>query len=335
MRCRPLSLLAALLVVAGGLLIGPGARAITLVPPTLEFSANPGDTLKTQIKLFNESTGPITLFTSTANFTAGDETGTPKFDDVHADVDLAGWFTIPAGPLTLQANDRSVVDVTINVPKNADPGGHYAAVFFGNQPENKAAGGGTVNISSKVGTLVLVRVAGDIREAASIKEFTAGGAKTMTRRPVIFNLRLHNDGNVHLRPTGSITIRNMMGGVAATLQINPDEGAVLPASTRHFSAQWNAEGQAERGNFFREIKDEFRNFGFGTYTAEANIAFGQSKQNLIATAKFTIFPWHALLVIVIGIVALVFLITWLVTAYNRMIISRAQKGSSGPRPPRN
>ncbi|MBI3572415.1 hypothetical protein HY091_02705 [Candidatus Kaiserbacteria bacterium] len=164
---------------------------------------------------------------------------------------------------------------------------------------------------------------GDIREAASVAAFTVDGKKTLTHPPVNFSLRISDDGNVHIRPTGVVTIRNMLGGVSATLPINPAEGAVLPGSIRHFTMTWKPD--ADRGpNFFQQLSSETHNFGLGTYTAEADITYGQSKQNLIVSAKFTIFPWRLLTVLALGLILAILILVWAVKAYNRMIINRAE-----------
>lgn len=302
------------------------AQALTLVPPTLEFTANAGETKNTSVKIYNEGASPIVVYTSAENFTAADENGTPSFKEQKDVTDLASWIATTPGPISLPAGGRLEVPVTIKVPATADPGSHTAAVFFANQPGTPAPG--TVAIQSKVGTLILLQVNGDIRAAAEIAEFKVDGQKTRPHRPVDFLLRVANSGNVHLRPEGTITIRNMIGGTATTLQINANQGAVLPNSIRKFTATWAKDGDGTTGNFFQEIGNEYRNFGLGTYTAEASLTYGQSNQTLVATAKFTIFPWHLLLVAFVGLVIVIFLIIWLGRSYNRMIIRQAEKNIS-------
>lgn len=49
------------------------------------------------------------------------------------------------------------------MPENADPGGHYAAIFLSSLPPTKE-GEKTIGVASKIGALVLLRVEGDIRE---------------------------------------------------------------------------------------------------------------------------------------------------------------------------
>lgn len=165
------------------------ASALTLVPPSLEFGAQPGQTLKTAIKLYNETNTPVTLYTSFANFTAQDEAGTPNFDFKNTSEGLASWITTDPAQLTLQPGDRVSVTVNIAVPANADPGGHYAAVFFGTQPPTTQGSG--VSIASKVGSLIILRVAGKTVEQGTVKQFSIIGGQTLfTHPPVSFDLRI-------------------------------------------------------------------------------------------------------------------------------------------------
>lgn len=318
----------AVLVVVGATGLGRTAQALTLVPPSLEFGTAAGQTLRTSIKLYNEGADAVVLYTSTANFTAKDEAGTPTFDFNPPDQDLAAWIKTDPTQLTLAPGDRREVAVAITVPANADPGGHYAAVFFGTQP--LAIKGGQIGVASKVGTLVILRVEGAVREFATVKEFSIiGGTSTFAHPPVSFNLRIANEGNVHLRPSGTVDIKNMFGGQTASLVLNPAQGAVLPDSTRRFQIDWKKDAGGRTG-FFNQVGTEWRNFGLGTYTAQANIIYGTPGQTLIATTTFTLFPWHLLLVELVVVAALIFLIVFGVGRYNAMIIRHAESQRSSP-----
>lgn len=313
------------LAVAMMAVVSRSANALTLVPPTLEFSAQPGQTLKQDIKLYNEGNDPLILYASTANFSAKDELGEPDFKFDQAPEDLASWIVVPKDPITLAPKATEKVSITINVPNDADPGGHYSGVFFSTSPSGEA-GGGQVKVLSKIGTLVILRVEGDVREAANVAAFSVEGNASTSNLPVTFLLRVNNTGNVHVRPKGFVTVRNMFGGVTATLPINPKEGAVLPNSIRRYDIVWKkTDAEASTGGFFSQIGSEWRNFALGTYTAELVGTYGQSNQTLTASTRVTVVPWQLLTVIGLGLVVLVVLIVWLVKAYNTMIIARAQR----------
>lgn len=301
------------------------ANALTLVPPSLEFSTQPGKTIDTLIKLYNEGSDPISVYMSTALFTAKDETGTPDFTFNAQPSDIATWIKAPAGPLGIQAGERIEVPVTIEIPATAEPGGHFAGLFFETRPPDNAPG--QVKVRQKIGTLVILRIDGDIQESATVEKFAVDNIGALHRLPVAFVTKVHNTGNVHVRPTGTIQIKNMFGKVVSTLAINESEGAVLPNSTRRFDAMWHTQTVDEtRGSFTAELGREWHNFAFGKYTATFAGTYGATKQTLAATTTFTVWPWELLLVFGVGLIVVVVLLILFIKWYNGMIIRRAQAG---------
>lgn len=318
-------------LIAIAVFLAQPAFAVTLIPPSLEFvDVNPGETITTKVKLFNETAETLTLYSSTANFTALDETGTPKVLSEDDQIGLASWITLDKGPFTLTSGERREIPTEIVIPANATPGGHYAAILFSPQaPET--TGGGQVAISQKIGTLVLIRIAGIINESGMIAEFaTATRQSSFSRLPIDFLLRFQNSGNVHLRPVGNLTIRNMLGGTSAVIPMNASQGAVLPQSIRKFDLNWEKQANAEaRGNFFTELGQEWSNFALGPYTANVGLSYGLANdKTAVATLKLWVFPWRIILVSVLILVLLIFLVIFFVKRYNRWIIAKAN-----PQPP--
>lgn len=317
----------ALVVLATGFFLAQEAGAITLIPPSLEFTdVPPGETIQTKVKLFNETAEPLTLFSQTANFGALNETGTPNIDLSAEIEDLAAWISLSKGPFAVQPGDRVEIPVEIKVPAEADPGGHYATILFSPQDPN-LAGGGQVGIGQKIGTLILVRVQGDINESGAIAEFATAGAKsTLSRLPIEMFARFGNAGNVHLRPTGTVTVRNVLGGTSAVLRVNTSQGAVLPQSIRRFDVAWEKRAlQEERSGFFGEIGNEWKNFAFGPYSADLELTYGLANDKKVAaTIRFWVFPWRIILLVVLIIIAFLWLLGFLIKRYNRWILSRGQ-----------
>ncbi|MBI3115044.1 MAG: hypothetical protein HYZ09_00950 [Candidatus Kerfeldbacteria bacterium] len=330
MNRKPLLFLAATSALVLSLSVSTrSAQAITVIPPTQEFlNVRPGETIDTKVKVFNEEATPKTIYASTANFGALDETGTPNILAETDQSDLAGWMKVDREGRVVQPGERLEFAVKIEVPADAPPGGHYAAVLISPEPPAPAGDSTQVAISQKVASLVLVGVEGVIKESGSIAGFTtAGGRKTFNRLPVDFLIRFINSGNVHLRPTGEITIRNLLGGTSSTLAVNPGILlAVLPQQVRKFDATWEKEALAgERGTFFQELGREWKNFGLGPYTAELVLQYGATKDKVaVANLQFQIFPWRILLLWLIMLVLVILLLVIIIRRYNRWIVARSQ-----------
>lgn len=312
-----------------GLLLAHPTAAITLIPPSFEYSVNPGETITTKVKLFNETTGVLTRHASVTNFRAKDETGVPDFLPEERKEGLATWIELGLGPYTIQPGERIEIPVEIKVPADAPPGGHYATIFFSSQNPEPGTEGSQVTIGEKIGSLVLLRVEGEVRESGTIASFsTVGGQTSFSRLPIKFGLRFQNAGNVHVRPSGTVTIRNMLGGTSVELPVNTALNAALPASIRKFDdIAWEKTTNAEeRGNFFQEIAREWKNFAIGPYTATASLTYGQADdKSATAATKFFVMPWRALTLSILVIVVIIWLVVLLVKRYNQWVIRRASE----------
>lgn len=307
----------------------PHAQALTLIPPSIEFTADPGQTISTEIKLYNETASSVTLYPTVTLFSADGETGNPTYDFTVEPTDLATWFEMSTDPVVLAAGERVTIPVAVAVPTDADPGGHYAALFYGSQPP--AAQGGTISVGSKVGTLFLVNVSGTVVEQGSIVQFSLGaGDKFINRLPAEFTIRFANTGNVHVRPTGSVNITNLFGKLTTALGVNVGKGATLPTTTRKYEAVWErgtvaAAGSNMLSDFFVELGNEWRNFALGKYTAQVALAYGNATpQQDGATVTFWVVPWRVLIVSLIILTGLTFGLIFGIKKYNSWIIKKAQ-----------
>ncbi len=305
-------------------------NAITVIPPSFEKSTDADQTITTSVMLFNESTATETFTTSTANFTAKDESGTPDFLPESNQEDLAGWITIDKGPFTLLPGQRMEIPMTIKVPANADPGGHYAALFFNQDAADTAVDTSGVKVNVKVGMNILLRVNGDVVESAQLSSFTTKDGKSgYSRLPVEFTARVTNNGNMHVRPIGTLTVRNLFGGTTVTIPFNATQGAVLPSSARKYDVMWDKETPTEASTFFNEFKSEWNNFALGPYTAELALTYGaQNDKLLTGTHKFYVFPWRIMTLGLVIVGLLIWLIIFLVKRYNHWIVVRASKAAS-------
>ena len=130
---KPLLTGFATIFVLGGLLLSSTASALTVSPVKLEISGDPGEIVKGEILLKNEKEGTKTFYSSFENFEATGETGTPTF--IPAKEGLGTW--IEAAPqITLEPGEQKKVPYTISIPEDADPGGHFAAIFLGYFPSS-------------------------------------------------------------------------------------------------------------------------------------------------------------------------------------------------------
>lgn len=325
----------------------PQAQALTLSPPRLEVTGEPGQLLEGTLEIYNEELEERTFYISSQNFEARGETGSPFFLP-NDGTGLASWIS-SGETVTLGARERAKFPYSIQVPQTAEPGGYFAAVFFGTTPTDPEDAG-QVTIGGKVGTLIFLNIPGEAKEGAGIIEFMTEKGNLFAYLPVSMFYRFSNDGARKVMPVGTIEIKNMFGKVSATLDANEFKGNVLPGSIRKFSMVWETagqdytdekvssnqkpktslddfdEGQPETEvKFFDAVKMEAENFALGKYTAVLDIKYGLDEKNATAQAVFYVVPWQLLSLMAGAALILLILGIILIKKYNRWIINKTKK----------
>lgn len=276
--------------------------------PVYEFTISPGSNKQEIIKVKNTGTAAITLYPIVVDFKSNNEDGSPvllKEGEENGTYSLTKWISVSRDPINLAPDNSAALNFNITVPANAEPGGHYGAIMFSSKAPQTT--GNAVAIGSEVGSLILVRVAGNANELAGVKEFSTD-KQSYTSANVNFSIKIENQGSVHVKPTGTITIKNLLGYTVAVLDVNTQQNSILPGSIRHFVANWASSG-----------------FNIGPYTATLNLVYGSSSKNLTASTSFWILPWTTILVGLLVLIIALLVLFFAVKRYNKWVISKAQK----------
>lgn len=285
----------------------PG-QGLEISPPLVEINTDPGKTETFEIRLRNITTSTLIATPQIDDFVAAGEEGQPKLLTEEAaepsPFSIQNWVT-PLGQLRLVPQEIKATKVTVTVPKDASPGGHYGVVRFTAAPPELEGTG--VALSASIGTLVLIKVSGDIQENAKFEEFFVmqnGKRKSFLEYgPVTFVERIKNEGNVHFKPIGTVRVTNMFGKETAVLSVNEKGGNVLPASIRKFEQTLN------------------KKWLFGRYTAEANVQYGG--KNINESISFWVVPYKLIAIILGGLILLVLAIRWVLRKYVQRAVSKA------------
>lgn len=322
-------------IIALGIYFSPTyANAFTLTPTRFELSGNPGETLKEEMLLTNETDTGEAFYASFSNFEAQGESGSPAFVDPKEG--LGTWIKTEFSSVYLAPREEETVKFEITIPKDAEPGGHFAVIFWGTSPTNGSDG---VSIGSKTGALVLLSVNGDVKEEAGLLSFNTKENDFFYKTlPVSLEYRFKNDGGDRIKPVGTITIRNSLFIPTDRLDANPVEGNILPASTRKFNVDWVKYQQPKDyiiptgffEKFWGEVSYQWKNFAVGLYSAKLNVEYGLKEEQVTRTVYFFVFPWQLLLVLLVLFIILFFVGRKLLKRYNRYIIGKAQVSMRGP-----
>lgn len=296
-------------------------QALEIAPPVINLNANPGQTVTTRIYLRNISSGDLVVKGQANDFVAAGEDGTPKVllqDTTNNPYSLKDWIATPQS-LLLVPKEIKTMDITIRVPGNASPGGHYGVIRFTATPPSLKDTG--VSLSASLGALILFTVNGKIDHNLSVKEFSVNhGGKSgslFESGPVNFVEKIRNDGNVHEQPSGTVTVTNMFNKPVGGVNVNRPPRNILPGSVRKFE-------QALDKSVIGNTKL------FGRYKAVMKVTYDGGK-TLTATKTFWVIPYKLIAALAVLLVAGFFVVRALIRRYNRRVIEKAQRG--GPHGP--
>jgi len=245
------------------------ASAITISPPIIEFDARPGDTIVDTIKLYNETTETKILNGAVQTFKALNETGAPSFLSPEESTDLATWLKLDEATITLASEERRDILFSINVPADTEPGGQFAGILWTPTGTTTLEGSG-VGVTVKTGTLILVRVAGEISETGRLIGFTADRA-SYNYLPANFTVRFENLGSIHVKPKGFVSITDSFD--KKLVDIPFPRHNIFPGKARVVETSWD------------------KKYLFGKYTATLVGSYGLGNTPFTAFTTFWVVPW--------------------------------------------
>jgi len=292
-------------------------NGIKVSPVRTDLTIKPGETQKVTMTVQNVTSGDSTFQAIVNDFVTNGESGAPalildasKFAPSHS---LKRYIaSIPN--FSLKAGETKNIPVTISIPATAAAGGYYGAVRFAPASTDNSK---NVTLSASVGSIILVRVPGDVKDEMSISSFDVrrgadgvGGSSFFTTNKDLYAVaRFHNTGNVHEQPFGKIRLLKGTKVLQETEVNNvTPRGNVLPDSTRRFNIKLDKVG------------------AFGKYSVEGNFGYGPNGQLLSAKTSFWVIPMQLIITVIVALVVIIALIIGLPKAikrYNRNVLRKA------------
>lgn len=284
-----------------------GGNGIRISPVRTDVSINKGETKTVIMNIQNVTSSEASFKAILNDFIAADgEKGQPALildDDKYAPSHSLKRYIAAIPNMSLKAGESKDVKVTITIPASAKAGGYYGAVRFAPVSSDSSK---NVTLSASVGSIILVKVPGDIAENMTIDSFDVrrgadgvGGSSFFTTNKDLYGVvRFKNSGDVHEQPFGRMLLKKG-NKVLQSVEINNTDpkGNVLPDSVRRFNVKLD------------------RVSSFGKYTVQGNFGYGSNGQLLSAETTFWVVP----LALIVGIIAAITLIVVAIIAVPRAI----------------
>jgi hypothetical protein len=271
--------------------VGADAITLTAIPPrvgdTGEIRIKPGQKFQTTIRVFNGSSKDLNVETFAKDFIIGTDgtTPVPVTETTNNRWSLASWIVLTPSSQVVASKKTAIINVLIEVPKNAMPGGRYAMLLH--QPSAPGANKDEVSgsgVNQQVGSLLYVVVDGPINEEAFIRDFVFK-PNIAEFGPMHFFYGIDNQSDVHVRPSGLVEIYNIFHQKVAEVVVEPNN--VFPGSLRNFTGVWPV------------------NWGFGPYKAVLTVSYGTHGQVLTAESTVWLLPLSIIIALIILLLALI------------------------------
>ena len=178
------------------------AQAVSISPLNFEVNGNPGDVISNIVRIYNDTEADLPVNMEIRDFVAAGERGEVLVKESgNTSYSLQNWVTLNPQTFTIPPKSSQLVEFTIRLPANAEPGGHYASVLASISGSSESGTG----ISQKIGSLLLLNVAGDVIENLGVSDFEAPAFSEYG--PESLSARFTNDGSVHLKPRGFVLLK--------------------------------------------------------------------------------------------------------------------------------
>ena len=258
---------------------------IKVWPTDVELTLGRGETATKTVNVQNLGSEPIMLQAYVMDFSKDRNGDFAFYEPGHESYSASKWLSIDSFDLELAPAQSQEVEVTVSVPGQVEPGGHYTALFFEAIPPSSE---GTVSISTRIPTLFYVTVPGateaEVIANAEISSLLLPGFAGQSRLDA--GVVVRNSGNVHLTVAAKAYFDGYWGGSS---ELDLGQKIILPNSEGMLKEEW------QEAPYFGRVR---ANVVIGYLDNQGDVV------NKSQTAEFWVVPWSlvGIILFVMGVV---------------------------------
>ena len=259
------------------------SEAFSFSPDRMFVEVSPGHEQRMMFTIQNETKSATRAHVVVQAFMKSGETGKPLFTDEKLVTSIEPFVILSANDIALKAGESRPYAFTMKVPKTATPGSYFGAIHIA---IGSVEGGNTA--VAVTGPLVFLTIPGSVAGAASIAISSVSlPTGTLTALPDGFGVTIRNDGSLVEVPTGTVRIRNFVGGITREYSLNEAGAALLPGDERSFQI---GESVVSDASFMNDLT----NFGLGPYSVDVHVDAEHVATVEMKGKTFWILPWRVL-----------------------------------------
>jgi len=327
-----------------------GRLGLSVSPQIFELDAFLGDSIENNIEIENTSAVAMPMNVRVVNFSAEENSGEMFFDET---LESREWLKIDSPNFILEPGERKNINFSLDIPDNAEPGGHYLVVLFEPQLPSFYFKEQQTRSIPIIGVLVMASIkslsleAVDIDKQIEIVEFTippeqrmqnlekvlasminlipsasAESINIVDKTPSSFLLSIKNNDIFHHKLEGDLIVYNIFGKKIGETKIA--RTTILPSKTRQFPVEIEPQMPTHLKWLPAEISSFLtNNTSLGKYKAELVLSVDNLKdgRRLSVLTGFWAFPWRVGIPLLL-LTIILFLIRKRIFAAMKILISR-------------
>lgn len=286
-------------------------QSVSIYPPVIQVDSSPPSSPVVPIMIQNNESEPVTLNIQLIPFRTDGKSGQVILTPEELSKGFYPYYqnkiqflldSKKTNSVELQPLESKEIDLNINLAKGDPPGDFYYSIVFISAPSGPNENSES-NIPTGIATNLLLSVGPKDEASGGISQF--GTLSFQTHGPVDFTLKLHNASNHVINPTGTITIKNMVGKNVGSIKLLPQY--ILSRSDRFLVDDSQATSSAKRQTFLDTTPQVIwpETFLFGWYEATANVQLEDNGPVLHSNTYFVAFPLYFFFPLVIALFVLI------------------------------
>jgi len=276
---------------------------LSISPAIVEVAGDPNSRHQATVTVRNtsEQAIPVTL-EATSLIPIADEIDRSR----RAEFDASSWITISKENLLLKPNEAKPIGIVIDIPPEAEPGGHYAQVGFRLLSQANFNEATNAQIVPVLSAAMFITVSGDVDESAELNTDNLIASYVSKNSNGKLSFIIRNVGNVHILPAPKVTISASSGQIT---QVTLQPQIILPNTQKELTVDWPAD------------------VGYGKYSARVEATYGSENIPIASQeVSFWVGPaWWQILILAILVTPV------LVLLFRRRHIPNALKILAGKR----
>jgi len=279
------------------------AVQINIAPARQELVADPGETTAVNVRLYNPTSNPITGNLGVVDFIVERDDGVPTFleqNEVSPRFAAAAWVNLPYDKVIIPSKESVTIQAKINIPQAANAGGRYFAIYFEHgrtSPDLSDQEDKDVAVTHRIVSLTYLTITGPVDESALLKELKAPAF--LEYGPITATSEITNQGDLHIRPQGTITLTNMFGKIVDQQSLEGKN--VFPDASR----------------IYENILAQNQRWLIGKYRIDLSATYGDGGQVIKGTVFTWVFPWKLVTMIILAIVIISLLIVITIRSFRK------------------